>query len=67
MAQDTRSHLNDIDLAAAIAAALQFTVRVPSTVTVAVSHAIVTLEGTVDTRDQRAAAEAVVRRFPGVL
>lgn len=58
--------IDDIDLAASIAAELQFDTRVPVGVTLAVTRSIVTLEGEVDCPAQREAAESIVRRFPSV-
>jgi osmotically-inducible protein OsmY len=60
------SPLDDIDLAAALSAALHAQRRVPSAVTVDVTDGIVTLEGEVDTRAQREAAESFVRSFSAV-
>jgi hypothetical protein len=60
------AHIDDIDLAAALAAALQRSTTLPSTILVAVSAGVVTLEGAVDNEEQRERAEAVVRRFRGV-
>ena len=59
------SSIDDIDLAAAIAAALQ-SARIPPAVMICVSHAVVTLEGQVDNLKQRKAVESLVRRFDGV-
>lgn len=58
--------IDDIDLAAAIAAELQFDAHVPVGVTLAVTRSVVTLEGEVDDPEQREAAEAIVRRFRSV-
>lgn len=55
-------HIDDIDLAAAIAASLQFNGNAVD-VTVNVTDGVVTLEGEVDTQKKREAAEAAVRRF----
>jgi osmotically-inducible protein OsmY len=60
------SPLDDIDLAAALSAALHAQRHVPSAVTVDVTDGIVTLEGEVDTRAQREAAESLVRGFNAV-
>ncbi len=54
--------MDDIALAAAIAAALQTTLHL-SGVTVNVSHRAVTLEGETDSEQERSAAEAVARRL----
>lgn len=53
----------DIALAAAIDAELRRDFSIPLEVTVGVSHAVVTLGGTVDTAAQSEAAELCVRRF----
>ncbi|HEY9179140.1 MAG TPA: BON domain-containing protein [Candidatus Baltobacteraceae bacterium] len=53
--------VDDIDLAAAIAAALQDSLRCG--ITVHVSHGKVTLEGEADTDQQRARAESIAYRF----
>jgi len=55
--------LDDIALAAAIAAHLQADSRVPADIIVAVSEGVVTLEGCARSRHQRDAAEAVARAF----
>jgi osmotically-inducible protein OsmY len=57
------NHLNDIDLAAAVAAAMQADPHVPADVTVDVSNGIVTLEGEVGTSAERKAAESLAKRF----
>ncbi|HET6895792.1 MAG TPA: BON domain-containing protein [Candidatus Baltobacteraceae bacterium] len=59
---DGAQALDDIDLAASIAAELH---RVLSAhgITVEVSHGAVTLDGEADTEQQRAAAYAAARRF----
>lgn len=67
MEQAGRRPIDDIDLAAAIAAALQFEPDVPSTITVDVCRGVVTLLGETETTSQRLAAEAVAYRFEGVL
>lgn len=54
--------VDDIDLAATIAAALQTTLRAAG-IMVAVSHGVVTLEGEAETERQRALAEKIARRF----
>jgi osmotically-inducible protein OsmY len=66
MNQEPTPHLDDIDLAAALAAALQHSVSLPTTILVAVSDGVVTLEGAVENERQREQAEAIVRRFRGV-
>jgi osmotically-inducible protein OsmY len=66
MNREPAAHIDDIDLAAALAAALQHTVSLPATILVAVSDGVVTLEGAVENERQREQAEAVVRRFRGV-
>lgn len=55
-------HIDDIDLAAAIAASLQFNGDAVD-VTVDVTDGVVTLEGIVDTPQKREKAESVARRF----
>lgn len=62
MNHDSETPIDDIDLAAAIAASMEFDGAVPG-VTVDVSEGIVTLEGEVETVAQRDAAESIVRRF----
>jgi osmotically-inducible protein OsmY len=59
------AHIDDIDLAAALAAALERSGSLPS-ILVAVSDGVVTLEGAAESERQREQAEAVVRRFRGV-
>jgi osmotically-inducible protein OsmY len=54
--------LDDIELAAAIAASMQLDGETPD-VTVDVSDGVVTLEGTVEHVKQREAVESLVRRF----
>lgn len=58
----SRRTLDDIDLAAAIAAELQRKLRAQG-ITVDVSHGAVTLEGEAETGPQRNAAEIIARRF----
>jgi osmotically-inducible protein OsmY len=60
------ARIDDIDLAAALSAALQHNATLPATILVAVADGVVTLEGAVDSKEQREQAEAVVRRFRGV-
>jgi osmotically-inducible protein OsmY len=60
------AHIDDVDLAAALAAALERSGSLPSTILVAVSDGVVTLEGAAQNERQREQAEAVVRRFSGV-
>lgn len=62
MTQDRFHPIDDIDLAAAIAASMQH-VSETLDITVDVSDGVVTLEGTVDHAKQRDDAEALVRRF----
>lgn len=62
MPDEFRPALDDIDLAAAIAAALAHKLRA-SGITIDVSHGAVTLEGEADTEKQRNAAEMLARRF----
>jgi osmotically-inducible protein OsmY len=62
MNHDSAHPIDDIDLAAAIAAFMQFDGEPPE-VTIGVSEGIVTLEGEVETIQQRDAAESIVRRF----
>lgn len=58
---------NDTDIAEAAVAALQWNVAVPDEhIGVVVDHGVVTLEGTVDWRHQREAAEGAVRVLQGV-
>lgn len=66
MNEESAHAIDDIDLAAAIAVALQFDSRVPMQITVEVSKAFVTLQGEVENRQQREAAELLVRTFDGV-
>jgi osmotically-inducible protein OsmY len=62
-----QSHdLRDIELAASIAAALHFTVSGDSQIIVAVSNAVVTLEGEARCAKDRDGAESLVRGFKGV-
>jgi len=59
-----RAHyLEDIELAAAISAAMGRDHRIPPDVTVDVSNGVVTLEGQVGSAPQSAAARKLVRRF----
>jgi osmotically-inducible protein OsmY len=60
------AHIDDIDLAAALASALHRSPLLPATILVAVSDGVVTLEGAAENEKQRVEAEAVVRRFRGV-
>lgn len=63
MNHDAAQHrIDDIDLAAAIAASLQFNGNAVD-VTVNVTDGVVTLEGEVDTPQKRQAAESAARRF----
>lgn len=62
---DPRNAIDDIDLAAAIAALLHCRAALASII-VDVSEGAVTLEGAVASRADRKAAETVVRRFAGV-
>lgn len=62
---DPRTAIDDIDLAAAIAAILHGRAAL-APVIVDVSEGVVRLEGTVASRADRKAAETVVRRFAGV-
>lgn len=57
---------DDIDLAAALSAALERNPLLPVTVLVDVSGGTVTLQGEVDRPKEREEAEAVARRFHGV-
>jgi osmotically-inducible protein OsmY len=66
MKHHSGAHIDDIDLAAALASALAHNPFLPSTILVAVSGGVVTLEGAVENERQRADAEALVRRFRGV-
>lgn len=54
--------LDDIDLAAAIAAALHVQARAAG-ITVNVSHGAVTLEGEAESEQQRTRAEDIARQF----
>jgi osmotically-inducible protein OsmY len=64
MKDQTPDYLLDIDLAAAIAAALNLQLNGSSGgVTVSVSNGIVTLEGTVAAGEDRERAERIVRSF----
>lgn len=63
MNHDSANPIDDIDLAAAIAASMQLDGDTPAEVTVGVSEGVVTLEGEVETVQQRDAAESIVRRF----
>jgi len=59
-------HLEDIELAAAISAAMHRDHRIPPDVTVDVSNGVVTLEGHVLNAPQAAAARKLVRHMaPG--
>lgn len=62
MRGEPQSAVDDIELAAAIAVALQCTLHANG-ITVEVSHRVVTLEGEADTEQQRKAAEMLARRF----
>lgn len=57
--------IDDIDLAAAISAAIHEG-GAHSSIVVDVTAGVVTLEGAVDTDGQRSTAEALVRQFEGV-
>ncbi len=59
--------IDDIDLAAALAAALHRNPLVPATILVDVADGIVTLEGEVERPKQREEADGLVRRFRGVM
>lgn len=61
MQSEPQRVMDDIDLAAAIAAALQLKLHAAG-ITVDVSHGAVTLEGEADSEQQRNAAELVARR-----
>lgn len=58
--------IDDIDLGAAVAAALQRNALLPCTIFVEVCYGVVKLRGDVEDVAQRQEAEAVVRRFRGV-
>lgn len=62
---DERRALDDIDLAAAIAAELGLFVPA-SPIVVGVTHGVVTLEGEAITTERRKTIEALVRQFAGV-
>jgi osmotically-inducible protein OsmY len=62
MTQNPFHPIDDIELAAAIAASMQLNGETPD-VTVDVTDGVVTLEGMVEHAQQRDAAEDVVRRF----
>ena len=66
MDEDPEHVIDDIELAAVIAAAMQSEGHVPASVTLDVSDAVVTLEGEVETEEQRDAAEFLVRDFKAV-
>lgn len=57
---------DDSDIAAAVAAALEWNVKVPSLVQATVEHGWVTLDGVVDWSFQRQAAERAIRDLAGV-
>ena len=59
-------HLQDIELAASVAAALNLAGDGRSQITVAVSDSVVTLEGEARCTQEREDAEALVRSFQGV-
>ncbi len=63
MERDSVEHIDDIDLAAALAATLGRNPLLPATILVDVSGGIVTLQGEVEHPKQREEAEAVARRF----
>lgn len=62
---EERRALDDIDLAAAIAAELRLYAPA-SPIVVGVTHGVVTLEGTTIAAERRESIEALVRRFAGV-
>lgn len=64
--RESVEQIDDIDLAAALSAALERNPLLPATVLVDVSDGIVTLQGEVDHPKERGEAEAVARRFHGV-
>lgn len=63
LTMDSRPQIDDIDLAAAIAAALQFEPDIPCTITVDVCGGLVTLLGETETSAQRLSAETIASRF----
>lgn len=62
MHSDNGRTLEDIDLAASIAAALHIDLGAPE-ITIDASHGAVRLEGHAESEQQRRSAEAIARRF----
>lgn len=67
MSHHSRENIDDIHLAASLAAALHSDGHVPAGVTIDVSDGVVTLEGQVATAHEREMAETVVRSFSNLV